>query len=399
MNDLRIIVAKGTGSWLREHLSPSGLVRMFGEGLIGDYAEKMDLLREVDENIAAWTVDLEQLIKQARSYVKNKKILDAAIILSQINQKLKQVSLEGKRIQQVQEQALREFEAQHELDLPEEMRTSAGMLDNLKHRWVANKLKSQLTAKKMVVLEALLRTAERVVHSVRAHLKNMGAARDHGNIGKYVEELGKLSGLQSKFESQFNAAYQNYFKELVDAIPRPEGVPPTVDQPQVPATMKEVSPTTEPGEPLPLVSNPNTEMSGEKTVTTPVNFSGVNTVTTPVEFKLPQEESEKTMISPILPPAEQSIKLPVLDKDEEAISPGTRIGVGEVGMAEPIPKTVRTPVMAMWNERFIKELIRLSETEDVGMMVCAAVKYSEQIEDLDPELSAKLLAYAEDLIG
>lgn len=398
MSEIIILGANRTGNWFREHLSPGGLTRWLGEGLVSDYKAKMEVLREVDEKIATWTGQLEGLVHKAKSAVKGRRILDAAILLGEINQKLQLISGEGRKVREIQEEALREYEAEHELEIPEHMLPKeAGVMDYFKRRWIGNKLQSELTAKNIKLLEALLVTAEKVVHAVKSHLKKLGRARDTGRIGEYLDVLSTIGTEQIKFTTEFSKVYNTYFKTLVQAAvaKKKQQEKELADyMGQVPATENMPIPETERAAPIEMPSEegdlevPALEIPALPPI--PSTNPAGDTMRSPIAKTVPPAklESKKDEVVPLPIPHTKPSPLPPKEEWEEKAYP--------TKMSPVLMKGVKEPVTAMMKNEFVQELLKMGD--DKYLMAAAMAKFSEQLEEWDEEASLELLRMAQKVI-
>ena len=142
-----IVTASKPGTWLREKLDPRSWVRMFGEGLISDYAEKMEMLREADDRIQAWTEDLSDLAKRADKALAARRLVDVAIILNEINERFKKIKQFESFIKEVSEKSITQFQQESENFIPEQgilasdeksdLIVEAGIFNDLKRKFLA----------------------------------------------------------------------------------------------------------------------------------------------------------------------------------------------------------------------------------------------------------------------
>lgn len=254
-DDIIIITAAGASTWLRERFTPSGVVRWLGEGLVSDYAQKMDYLRQVDDRIYEWSKDLGTYIDLMESAFVSKRLVDLASYALVINSTLKKVSLEEGNIQQISEEAVKNFEKERgtgepsflhnvktlwrdptesptlsEEEISSQMGSSAyenfnlikeaGWWDDLSRKWVHKKLWSKKLKERDADLKGFFSKSKSIVGRVRNLCDKLHALRASGEIGQYLDTLREVSKLQKDFESDtkhgFNAIYKKHLKELVE---------------------------------------------------------------------------------------------------------------------------------------------------------------------------------------
>ncbi len=251
-DDIIIITAEGPSTWLRERFTPSGVVRWLGEGLVSDYAEKMEILRQIDDRIYEWSKDLGAYLDLMESSFKAKRLIDLASVAVTINNTLKKVTDEEVNIKDISEEAITEFEKQRgelkpgfisnlktlwrdpttspnlseeeiadqmgrKASLNSDLVKEAGWWDDLTRSWVHNKLRSKKLQDRDVALKSFFVKTKSVVTRVRALCDNLHKFRAYGEIGKYLNVLREISKLQKEFNSQFNFIYKNYLAELVQS--------------------------------------------------------------------------------------------------------------------------------------------------------------------------------------
>jgi hypothetical protein len=225
--------AAGMKTWMREKLLPSGWTRGIGEGLIGDYKEKMEVLRYVDDRIYEWMDDIDDRYKAMQAALKGNRLVDLALLLADFNGKLKQVNSAGKEIEQLSQEALTEFDIGDENTYanqftPEQMEqafkaddgiiSEAGYISDLKRKWVAKKLQDKARKDRSLALNRFLANLKVLIGRVKISLDKMSQFRASGDIGKYTDQLRVIEKEQKNFESQFFPIYKTYLKPLVDRV-------------------------------------------------------------------------------------------------------------------------------------------------------------------------------------
>lgn len=432
-NEIIIITAAGGKTWLKERFMPSSWTRMFGEGLIGDYARKMDTLRDVDDRIHDWTKDLGSLVKEMRQALRGNRFVDVAILLGQLNKKLKNVHEAGKEVKKIEESALKDFERKHDLDIPDDilgmesggLTTEAGFLSDLKRKWIAKKFENAQKEKRKLALNSLVDKAERLAKSVRSHVNNLGTARAAGDIGRYVDYLKQISLEQKEFQSMFVPIYNLYLKPVVDQAIRERkeqeefleknkseeearlselGLKeaPTVSEESAPSAEPEMGPVIRVKPPVGLgervapMEAEAPEVGGESETlpaSMPVQHNpSAFTMHGPVEHKpeafqgIPQASAPELALPPVSLPEEKK-KRTSRKKAPPAAPPET---TADMEMNEILIKHNHS--------KFVMELVKIADNDDPYLMAAMLAKYAEQIEDTDLEKSLQLLAISEGIL-
>jgi hypothetical protein len=228
--DIIIITAAGRKTWLREKLTPSAWIRMFGEGVMGGYKEKMEVLRRVDDAIFEWLKDLHKFSKEMRRAAKAARYIDVAILLSKINGRLQAVKDTAPSVKKLTEEETLPFELHHKEELPsgalfaddsdDEMVSQANFSNwmgktDWGRNWIAKRLENQVRADRRKAVDELVTRTEQVVSNVQAKLEELSKARAAGNIGAYVSALNDISREQAAFKSFFEPIYKKNLEPLV----------------------------------------------------------------------------------------------------------------------------------------------------------------------------------------
>ena len=237
-NEISLITKEAAGmkTWVREKLSPT---RWIGESLIGDYKEKMEILRYVDDRIYEWMDDIDDRYKAMQAALKGNRLVDLALLLADFNGLLKQVNNAGREVKQLSEEALTEFDVGEKDEFgnqtgyssqftPEQMEqafkaddgivSEAGYISDLKRKWVAKKLQDEARKNRSAALNKFLANLKVLVGRVKICLDKMSQFRSSGDIGKYTDQLRVIEKEQKNFEAQFFPIYNKYLKPLVDRV-------------------------------------------------------------------------------------------------------------------------------------------------------------------------------------
>lgn len=410
-----IIITAGNGSWVRNVLHPGSWVRQWGEGLIGDYRKQMQILRRVDDNIAIWTEDLDYLVKEARKAFKSKRMVDLSLVLANLNKKLKAVTLEGKKVEVVRDKALRQFEAEHKIELPENFNlkelpysnaddglTSLAGWTDFKRKWFARRLEDKQREMRDKAVDGLLHHTDVTVKSIKRLLNNLGEARDKGNIGTYITIIGEIAKEQQSFERLFTSVYfkylQKYLQEAYEAKLNKEDQENILLKQQEELATKNVQPL------IPTENNPQIEKNVSQQVVNNVPPAPVN-----LKTNIPTKEEEYPPSVPTLPASKLPITQPQSELPNSELFPAseeaeTLKGPGKVGPiendevdSEPTRRSneLEEVLQRTSHAYFVNQLIVVGEQNNPYLMAAMIVKYAGMVEDYDLEKSLELMAIAE----
>lgn len=399
-----IVLADGTGSRWRRIFHPGAWVNMGGEALIPEYAEKMQVLREADDQIANWIDDLDGLVKSAKKALEQSRLKDVALYLGKINRRFKLIETEGKKVIDVQKESLKQFDTESEetefedaiLDVRDGHNKTAGWIDNWKRRFFSNRLlddKFRLERKRAI--NAVISMAAQVVSKAKDLSKKLGYARDTGKIGMYVETLKKLSALQVEFYKKYKPVYTKYLEEMVRAAEQP-----TTDA----ATPAATSPT-EP--PIPHAEE-------ENPIELAIEPPGLRFDLADTPARRPPSAATDPAIQPSDPLADAHTELEA-EEAKEARQRADAAGTGSSPPAPPPPPPPPSPGDAAppppqqskpkarprrrnnTAKLFISELRKVADVNDKLTMQGMLLAYAESIEETDPVTGLKLIAIAESL--
>lgn len=420
---------RDTGRDLRESVSP---MRWISEKVFSGFGEQMEALREVDDQIQNWTHDLDNCLDRAEDAKKQGKILDVVFWLSQINNRLGLVSSKGKELSNLHEKDLAEFYGQTDHGVQEDYFTSgegkiveAGIIDGLGRRitnWKMQQMYRKRLADQNRAVKQLLSSATMLVNKVENRLAIMSKARANGDIARYMAAITDISKQQAQFEAFFRQQFDAHFSQLVEALKRREkeiaenqaqGVPPTVDMvpetedmPQDPPEAPPPIPQTIPAEPYfapesDALSTPTPQPQPQ----VPAESNGPAGMRDPVLVDMNQE-SEPTGGEMFGPAETIDVNQKMLeDKSQPAPQPAPQAKQkGKGKKKEDKAITMRSAEFDMIllkksHSDFYRELNKAASLENPVLLAQMMSKYSEQIEDLDPETSDELLTLAEAILN
>lgn len=430
-DEIIVITAAGTGTWLREKFTPSGLVRMMGEGIFSDYKEKMNLLREVDNNIYEWAKELDDKVKEARKAAKDRRYVDVAVILGQLNNRLNSIRNEQKRVQEVADEAIKEFELKHnKYPIPEGGQViQAGWFDDKKREWMLRRFENKAREQRRLAVNTLIDSTAVTVNNVKAYVKELGKARASGDIGKYLSILKDISLEQQKFLGKFRPVYNAHLQPLVEAaykaqqeaaeqqmqaMPKgevPADPPPPAEIPDFSGPRPEAKPAAKPVVDLGPLELPEglsrieefTEDSGHgaalaerpEPVTIPMESSkddSVKSVSEVVTNRLPEKIDSDGMVDEgdEPPPAVRVPAAPLKGSESTLLSNIAHLQI-ETG--------VRNAFLIKKHSEFMKELSKVSKLNDKAALAQTILKHAEEIEDLDTNTSINLIKFVDGLLN
>jgi len=369
--DIIIITADGTSSWMRERFTPGSWVRMFSEGLIGSYKDKMEVLRRVDNGVAVWLKDLDGLVKEMKEASKNSRYIDVAIILSKIDKRLLAVREAGKEIKQLTDAEIAPFDLEHKKDLSNEklfaddgLSSEAGMFGDMKRRFVADRLETQVRAERKMAINSLVDKTQQLVNSIKEKYSDLGKARAKGDIKGYIDTLANISISQREFQQYFTPVYKKYLQPLVDRAQEERRM------------LQEEN----------LKKQETKEMVAKE-------FDKK-----PEEGILPEAKSPALNLNQTWQKPEQ-VSNWILDKKETPVAQAPKKPASPRKPKAPKPIPAAEEEIKASNANFISELIKASSLNDPYILSNMLVRYAEKIEDIDLDKSLKLLAIAEGILG
>lgn len=419
--------------WLSENLAPG---RWIAEQVSPEYSQQMDVLREVHDQVENWTKDLSNALDRAQDARKLGKPLDSIFWLGQINNRLKLVADEKEKLQDIQERHLEKYFEEHEETIPEDYFETgkhriveAGVLDDLGRQlatWKFQKAHKNRLKEQDVALKKLLSLAKSVVGRTYSLLKDMSSALGNGDISHYLQALEKVSKQQSNFESEFRAIYNEHFAAMATRIKAKRK-----EEAEQAARFKEEAErreqerlqgeglvSTPPTETTVLAPEPNLETTPES-LDVPVSFESSEETILPVEKtppvrppfifeedpaqreliwkkKLqykgkPEGDLPETLPMPELPPETVRSELPQAAPKK---LPGGK------GTAKKSEFNLDNMILKMNHVKFQQELNKAASTgADPYLLAAMMLKYSESIDEIDPEKSLELLSIAEGIFN
>lgn len=418
-------VKEKTKRWLKE-TSPT---RWVAEQASPDYATHMDTLREVDDQIKIWTDDLSSALDRAEDAKKIGKPLDAIFWLGQINTRLKLISGKKKELEDLEGDYLEKYFGEYEQPLPEdyfsegeEKLVQAGVLDYLGRRITTHKFEQAHKRRLQEASRALVRLlnlAKIAVGRTQSMLKDMSSARGSGDISRYIQLLEKIGEQQSKFETEFRAIYDRQFAPMVAKIKQRQmeekeraskiteeanrrekermqqaGLIPTEPSPFSTAPTHRM-PMAElpPSAPIPLIqrTTPEQLVSEEAPIS-------LEPATIPESEAMPV--SSESLIEDVSVPSSQELpSAKSLEAEWERRM--------QTKKKEAPPETVRSQaktdmekmIIKMNHAKFHKELEKASSKNDPYLLAAMMLKYSEMIDEDDPQKSLELLSIAEGILN
>jgi hypothetical protein len=417
------------GKALRALPGRGGISRWLGEKAVSTYKDKMNVLREVDDKIYDWTTDLDDILKKIKKAFKSRRIIDVAILFAQIDKRLRQVEEEGKNIENLYESELEDFEDKYEedLDLLKEWyeqygggkTSTAGWLEDLGRKYVSRRMERATTKERNIAIQNLIGMTSSVIANVQTLVDELGDHRNAGKIGEYLSTLKKIEVEQQKFQSGtgtkpgFKDVYEAYLKGPVEEVleknqtqidalrkkkeeeaaekaeessttqpmPEVEGVPPTVDDPDVPPVQEEPPPAPEPQTTETIPEEPAQPKES------PIPLTRQKQEEAPIPLTRQKQEPQEPQETLVSEEAEEG------GGEEEEESGGTVqhfVGPGGVDL-----EGIRRGSHA----EFIDKLTKCAEKNDPQELVKMLLSYANELDDAgNVEDSLKLMTIAEGVI-
>lgn len=434
-----------TKRWLKE-TSPT---RWVAEQASPDYSTHMNTLREVDDQIKAWSDDLSSALDRAEESKKVGKPLDAIFWLGQINTRLKLISGKKKELEELEGDYLEKYFGEYDQPVSEENYFSggenklvqAGLLDYVGRRITTRKFeqahKKRLQEARLALIK-LLNLAKVAVGRTQSMLKEMSSARGSGDISRYIQLLEKVGEQQSKFETEFRAIYDRQFAQMVAKIKQRQmeekersgkiteeanqrekermqqsGLIPTEpSQVAEPAPFSDMPTHRIPRADLPPLAGIDWDPPQESIPIPLVQKQITGPSLAPASKGLISEPPESSEPATTSQPAPSSRRSLIEDlstpSSQELPSPATLESEWEKRMkAKKPPETVRSQaktdmekmIIKMNHAKFYKELEKSAAKNDPYLLAAMMLKYSEMIDEDDPQKSLELLSIAEGILN
>jgi hypothetical protein len=231
--DKLIVVQAGrwgkAGKWWHEKvpgLPGSGYItRKFTEKFDPEFAEKMEVLREIDDDIYDWVQEVKEDLKNIRNYFSNHKLGAVAALLASIDSKFRRIEDHQHELDNMYENDLGEItegfddlRQWHEKAVkagktPDEIVKISGWLEDIGKYFSREKMSRRERREKNNAIKGLIGLTDRVVGSIESYLSEMGSQRKSGEIGNYLDNLNKIISQQQKFQNQFMTVYNRYLKD------------------------------------------------------------------------------------------------------------------------------------------------------------------------------------------
>lgn len=438
------------GQGLRDSTNVS---RMLGEKMFDSYHQHMEKLRQTDDSIRSWTRDLNNCLDRAIDANSKNKMLDVIFWLSQINSRLKLVSSQKKELSDLVDEQLEEFYGQRENPIQSDYFKSspdsivnltdpdgefsaddkvviAGVMDDI-GRWVARRKMEKMYEKRLhaqkLAIRQLMAAAKSMVGQANAYLGRMGKARASGNIESYINDLGKVSELQSKFEAKFQEQFNLHFKEMIGRLhAKEEKLQKEMAEPEF-GNKSEPIPDLTPRK-LPSILDSEDPIYGDtKPINEPLGPTGTIPgkplsealdswkLTPPTgqdfiqpsipELKTPEVPKEQLSL-PLDKPIEENI-MTIEDDSPDVVAPKAQKKAPAKAPKKPSTKPskkleaseIENTILKYNHDKFYNELCKAATTNNPALLAAMMLKYSEQIDETDPDKSLELIAIAEGILN
>lgn len=435
-----------TSRWIDEKINP---MRWISEKVSPEYSGELDVLRDVHREVETWTNDLSNALDRALDAKKLGKPLDCIFWLGQINNRLKLVSDEKEKLVNVKDRFLDKYFEEADQDIPDDYFETgkhkiveAGVFNDLGRQistWRFEKSHEKFLMEQSRALIGLLNLAKTTVAGTYSYLNKMSKALGRGDISEYVSILEKIGQLQSKFQDKFRSVYNTHFAAMVEKIKerkkieqeRSARIKDEADQRERDRLEKLNKPLVDPiVDPIGNVTDPIKsiiEPIADPTIEPKIKL--VNPIAEVPDSKLIEEPKELVESKP----AKESVKEPVKIKEPKEYvlppTPGARDSkwrrlkkkkenpiVDPVARKEKLKKlqeeaeqqlkseksstaSVQEAVLKNNHIKFHRELEKASVKNDPYLLAAMMLKYSEMIDETDPEKSLQLLAIAEGILN
>lgn len=382
-------------------------VRWMGEGLIKDYKQKMDILRQVDDNLNMWTEGLDNAIKDMEKAFKAKRIVDVYTIGHYINKNLENINQKLKEVNTLSEEALEQFSVKEprltDKDIAkyysdkgsaeDGLTSEAGIMDfynRKKREWVANKLKTQKYNEMIKKIEFFFNSSKQIVEKIKEKLDVAGSYRRSGDIGKYLDQMSGKDGVAA-LQQQFIKLYSKTYYDALEPLFKKHNVELQESkqeeyQPEIsiPVTEGEVIETKEELPPIPPVAEGEKEesLSNEKEET--IDLPEIPSLEVPPNESLKEDEGIDLSLEA---PKEPSLELPSLPMEKLPPVPNLEV---------PIKKRLRSKKVKSAHNEFLNELKVVASYGNNKLTKKFILSYAVDLDKSD-DARYKLIAIAESL--
>ncbi len=357
----------------------------------------------------------------------------------------------------LQDSKLQDFYGRFHVKIPKDLRTpgkiaTAGMIGDFVHfvgRKVFEWTDTDIREMKRVVTH-LLNTTKQIVDLTNNTLKEMRSARKLGNIDEYVEGIRLIGKEQSSFKREFSDVYNSYLKEPyehaykldqekrvkdeaegretpyeevvfaadgqanvieVDSPPLDETDPlqaaedaedsPKGSESEIPDTVKQTP--VEIGDSPPTTRSPQTQPQnlGDPIAVIPESQPSASEpdIVEP-DVAEPQPNDTLVEVGGEETPPSSDLKIdPKSDPKSKIIKefPAGVPGYGNADDGHPVLSSVEIAMTKVAHTKFLSELGKIAEKENKYIVAAFMAKYSEELEDTNPQASAALLKAAQEI--
>lgn len=388
--------------WIHENVNP---MRWIGEGISSEYSQHMDMLREVHSQVEEWIKDLSNALDRAQDSKKLGKPLDCIFWLSQINNRLKLVADEKSKLSEL-DQAFFDnyFEQRDERILDDYFETGthkiveAGVLNDLGREittWKFNRSHKKFLAEQNRALITILNLAKKIVVGTYGLLDKMSKALGTGDIAAYIELLEKIGQSQEKFQNEFRSVYDTYFAKMVERIKeRQKQEQERAGKFKDEASQRERARLEQLNLPVQPVNvekpTPSTDVVFSETPEYENVPSVPNLDVPPPTIKNPDSDVLIDVSAPSSQDFPESLS-PVTERDDEDSRPTV--------LSLSVNNKLDRMIIKMNHAKFYEELRKAAKQDDPYLLAAMMLKYSEMIDEVDPQKSLELLSIAEGILN
>jgi len=228
-DDIILIMAKqedGEVGWYKEAIGGGRIRRWVTERFSPKFRDSMTQLRKIDENLRDWVGDLKGDVKKIRKAFKSKRIIDVAILMSQLNAKLNTANQYAQEAQALQESQIEDFEKKNIEDLlllkdwheRQTKTATAGWFTDLARKYMSWRLTTAERKRRNEKIKKVMDLADVIAQNTKRYLGLMKENLNKGDINEYIRLARLLGAQQSKFEQEFADLYNTYFAQTVQEM-------------------------------------------------------------------------------------------------------------------------------------------------------------------------------------
>lgn len=229
-NNTIIVNAQAYSTW-RHKLNTGQIGRWFSEKLFGEFSDRMDVLRGVDEQLRGvalgenvFSLSLKEAIKKAKEAYKDGRYVDAAYYLAAINEITATIILQGQdtadKLRSLGKEYLARSENPESLDFFGGKAVEAQIGQKIYRTLFGDPLERAYRkelAKRKQAVNTMINNADKFVALILSSFDKMGLARASGKIDEWLGAFDKFAQIQPRYQSELNRFFNSHIKDLVEA--------------------------------------------------------------------------------------------------------------------------------------------------------------------------------------